>query len=227
MNLFQYSGAGNTFILADNREGFFDVRQVPLVCQQYEVDGLIFVETAQDADAFMRIYNRDGSEAEMCGNGLRCFIHFLKELGIERTVYEVETKAGRQRGWFSHEEICVQLSSPTHLSTHVTPNCHFINTGVPHAVLFVGELEKIDVALEGKKIRHSPLFAPAGANVNFVTQRGNGTLAIRTYERGVESETLACGTGATAAALVAHKLYDLPSPIDVYVRSGESLKNFL
>jgi diaminopimelate epimerase len=120
-------------------------------------------------------------------------------------------------------EACVLLPSPTHFKFFITPNMHFVNTGVPHAVLFVPDVEKVDVAGQGKTLRHSPLFSPAGANVNFVSLCEN-TLDIRTYERGVEAETQACGTGSTAAALIAHKIFQLPSPIAVKVRSGEILK---
>jgi diaminopimelate epimerase len=160
----------------------------------------------------------------MCGNGLRCVIHFLRELGVIRTIYHIETLAGRHKGWFVGEEVCVQFPPPSHLHLHRAVDLHFLNTGVPHAVLFVPHLEQIDVALEGRKWRSSPLFAPAGANIDFATLQDDGSLAIRTYERGVEAETLACGTGAVAAALIAHKIYTLPSPIDVWVHSGERLK---
>lgn len=224
MQFVRYSGAGNTFLLADNRKCAFDKTHVSLLCEAQDVDGLILVEHAKEADIFMRIYNCDGSVAEMCGNGMRCLIHYLKELGIERTIYHIDTLAGRHEGWFEKDEVAIQLPPPSQLKLNADLDLHFINTGVPHAVRFVKELETIDVESEGKAIRHSPLFVPAGTNVDFVRVEKDGSLSIRTYERGVEAETLACGTGAIASALIAHKIYTLPSPITVLVRSGEKLK---
>lgn len=219
-----YSGAGNTFFLTDNRNALFDVKEIPALCSERDVDGVILIEQSPHADAFMRIFNRDGSEAEMCGNGLRCCIRFLKELGILKERYHVETLAGMQKGWCVEDEVCVQLSSPTNLKLHLTPQLHFVNTGVPHAVVFVDSIKESNVEFEGRSLRLSPLFAPAGANINFVQLRKDSSLDLRTYERGVEAETQACGTGATAAALIAHHLYHLVSPIDVWVRSKERLK---
>lgn len=222
-----YSGAGNTFVLTDNRNAHFDIQQVPTLCRKKEVDGVLLIEQSSNADAFLRIFNRNGSEAEMCGNGLRCCIHFLKELGILKDIYHIETLAGVQKGWFVEDEVCVQLTSPTCLKLYlngITPQLHFVNTGVPHAVLFVDSLDESNVEAEGKRLRHSPLFAPAGSNINFVQLRKDNSLDLRTYERGVEAETQACGTGATAAALIAHHIYYLASPIDVWVRSKERLR---
>jgi len=262
MNIAEYSGAGNTFFLIDNRKYIFDYAHVRLLCDIKRVDGVILVEPPVDGDVFMRIFNRDSTEAEMCGNGLRCLIHFLKELGIERTVYHIDTLAGQHKGWCvanvipqdsadsirirglhcpkdqlagqqsvqgKYEKsglICVQLPQPTQLHLHIDHTLHFLNTGVPHAIIFVPSVENIQVELQGKNVRNSPHFAPAGTNVDFVAFKSDGSLSIRTYERGVEAETLACGTGATAAALIAHKIYHLPSPIEVWVRSGDRLKIF-
>lgn len=187
-----YSGAGNTFFLIDHRKHFFALDQIPLLCEQQGIDGCILVEHSTVADASMRIFNRDGSEAEMCGNGLRCFIHFLKELGIQREIYHVETLAGIQRGWFVDQEaghLCIELIPPQDLKLNLSDNLHFLNTGVPHAVCFVEEVDTIDVEAQGKHLRFSPLFAPAGANINFVTIRNHYTISVRTYERGVERDS--------------------------------------
>jgi diaminopimelate epimerase len=226
MKWVHYSGAGNTFFLADTRKIAFNVSQMRDLCKKGDVDGVILAEEAHDADADarMRIFNADGSEAEMCGNGLRCFIHFLMEAGLKKHLYAIETLAGKHTAWLEGDEVCVKMTPPRHLNMHFIKDLHFINTGVPHVVIMVPDIEKVDVALEGKKWRLSPLFAPAGTNVNFVSLCQDRTLAIRTYERGVEAETKACGTGAAASALIAHKLYHLPSPIKVEVRSGETLK---
>lgn len=222
MTLTYYSGAGNTFLLADNRAGCFEIQK--LLGSIGEADGVILVEKGKLSDASMRIFNRDGSEAEMCGNGLRCLIHFLRELGVERQRYEIETVAGKHEGWFVEEEVCILMAPPYDLRLHVAKNLHFVNTGVPHAISFVENLEGVDVMSEGHKTRHSPLFAPAGANANFASINPDGYVLVRTYERGVEGETLACGTGACATALIAHKIHHLPSPITVQVRSQEKIK---
>lgn len=220
--LVPYSGAGNTFFLFDNRGKKSAAER--LLPEIGNADGLICVESAPNADALMRIFNRDGSEAEMCGNGLRCLIHFLKELGLQRDVYQIETLAGRHEGWLDSEGVCIRMPSPSQLKLNVEKGIHFLNTGVPHAVLFEESIEDIPVDLRGRELRRSPLFAPAGANVNFASLRDGSSVTLRTFERGVEAETLACGTGAVATALIAHKIYGLPSPITVWVRSGDKLK---
>lgn len=221
-----YSGAGNTFFLIDQRTQPFKLDHMPLLCQRHELDGCILVGHSTVADASMRIFNRDGTEAEMCGNGLRCFIHFLRDLGIEREIYRVETLAGVQKGWFVENEVCVELTPPKDLKLDYSDHLHFLNTGVPHAVCFVEDVETIDVEQQGRSLRHASKFAPAGANVNFVMLRDQYTISIRTYERGVEKETLACGTGAMAAALISSHIHHLSSPINVWVRSGERIKIF-
>lgn len=224
MRVIDYSGAGNTFSLIDNREGAITPEEISQLFQISDVDGVILLEKSLTADAYMRIFNRDGSEAEMCANGLRCFIKFLKELGIEKESYRIRTLAGIHTAWVDDTDVCIQISPCKGLRLNISANLHFINTGVPHVVKFVDSVDVIDVFSEGKNIRYSPLFSPEGANVNFVSVHKEGFLMIRTYERGVERETLACGTGAIAAALIAHALHYLPSPIDVWVRSGDVLK---
>lgn len=219
----RYSGAGNTFLLIDNRLSGFDPQEVPSLCSQAEVDGIIILETSTCADASMRIFNPDGSEAEMCGNGLRCFIPFLKECGIHKPRYTIETLAGIQEGWIAKDEVCVLFATPTDLKLELPYDLFFLNTGVPHAVLFVESVENIDVDEIGRPLRLSPLFAPAGANINFVCKELDGSLSVRTYERGVEAETPACGTGVVASALIAHKVLGCASPIRVIVRSGQRL----
>ncbi len=219
----RYSGAGNTFLLIDNRSHRFDRQEVPSMCAQAEVDGVIILEVSTCADAFMRIFNPDGSEAQMCGNGLRCFILFLQECGIQKLRYTIETIAGIQEGWLCEDNVCVLLAPPTELKLDLPYDLYFLNTGVPHAVLFVDAVENIDVEETGRALRFSPLFAPAGANINFVCREPDGSLTVRTYERGVEAETLACGTGAVASALIAHKVFGSASPVRVRVRSSHTL----
>ncbi len=210
-----YSGAGNTFAITDEP---ISPENVAILCEEHAIDGVIFGE-----DVFrMRIFNRDGSEAEMCGNGLRCFVKNLIEQNIHQERYEIETLAGTHIAWANGDQICVKLPPPQDFrwNLSIPPyHLHHLNTGVPHAVLFVESVDEIDLTQLGPSIRYHSLF-PEGVNVNVVDPI---SLQMRTYERGVEAETLACGTGAVASALALAKQFGLPSPISMEVKSGEKL----
>lgn len=217
-----YSGTGNTFLMIDNRSEDFSYSQSSPLCTSHKVDGLITVENSDSADFRMRIFNRNGVEAQMCGNGLRCFIKFLEELNIRKAEYQIETVAGLHRCSLIDNEVCVQMLPPHSMEWNLsmeidgtTYSLHYLNTGVPHIVVF--DEEAIDRL--GKPIREQ-----FDANVNFVSLLTDQSIQVRTYERGVEAETPACGTGATASALAAAKLHALPSPITVHVRSHDTLK---
>jgi diaminopimelate epimerase len=222
----RFSGAGNTFLLADHRSGGFCISKVPHFCSQADVDGVILLENSSKADFAMRIFNRDGSEAAMCGNGLRCLIHYLQECGVESKRVQIETLAGIQEGWLSNDEVCIKLSPPSEPKLHLPYDLHFINTGVPHAVLLLETVAQISVNEIGKSLRYSPFFSPEGANINFACLESEGILSVRTYERGVEAETQACGTGAVASALIANKILGIHSPAKVRVHSGQILTVF-
>lgn len=217
----KYSGCGNTFLIFDNRDLSFVSSCVPIVCKKESVDGVICLMPSKKADYKFQIYNRDGSVAEMCGNGLRCFIKYLEELNLRQEFFLIETIDGVKKCKIIDQNVEVMMGQFDH-DIEIEKNLFFINTGVPHAAIFVADVEKTQVFIEGNKIRHDERFNPAGTNVNFV-QLINGFLKIRTFERGVEDETLACGTGATASALIASKKYNLSSPIDVFLRSKEKL----
>lgn len=226
-----YSGAGNTFLIVDNRKGQVPLHALHSMCETEETDGVLLLEESHVADYRMRIFNRDGKEAEMCGNGLRCFIHYLRKLSIFLPLYRIETKAGLQKGWVEKETICTELPPPKNLRLNIqlkefSSPLHHLNTGVPHTIQFVESLDPLDVEKKGQMIRNHPFFAPEGTNVNFVLLQEEG-ISIRTYERGVERETLACGTGAAASAIIAGHLFNLPFPLSVGVRSREHLKIFL
>jgi diaminopimelate epimerase len=216
MNYTLYSGAGNTFALLE--EPLLSDEAVR-ICEECDVDGVIFSENTYR----MRIFNRDGSEAEMCGNGLRCFVKFLMEKKIHQDFYFIETLAGVHKAWVNGSQVCVEFPPPKDLKWNLkigAHTLHHLNTGVPHAVIFVDSIEAIDLPEIAPPIRHNPLF-PEGVNVNFVEAL---SLRMRTYERGVERETLACGTGAVASALAASKIFSLSSPLTMEVGSGEKLK---
>ncbi len=233
------NGAGNDFVVMDNRdENFrFSREEIARLChRQFGIgaDGLLLVEPAQNSGDFrMRYYNSDGGEAEMCGNGARCFARFVDRLrGDSRRPLSFETMAGIISATFpGGEEVCVNLSDPSGMALGETLTVlgfpltvHSINTGVPHAVVIVNDLSTIDIANLGAAIRRHERFAPAGTNVNFMEVRGPSEIAVRTFERGVEGETLACGTGVVANAIVHHELAGSPAPVSVTVHSGDILQ---
>jgi len=230
------SGSGNDFVMIDNRNGRLDVEPRTLakrICPRglsVGADGVILVEPSSKADFRMRIFNADGSEAEMCGNGGRCVARFAEMLGIAGPRMAFETLAGIIRAEVHGTRVKLQISQPHDLRLRqsievdgVVHQLHSINTGVPHAVIFCSDLEEVAVRALGRQIRFHPAFQPAGTNVDFVAALNSKGLVIRTYERGVEDETLACGTGAVASALVAASLGLVSSPVQVRVRSGETL----
>ncbi len=233
------NGAGNDFVVFDNREQSLDFSQekIAQICNRQRGvggDGLLMVEPAQNgaADFRMRYYNADGGEAEMCGNGARCFARFvnlLHENTLKKTAFE--TIAGVIGAEFIGDEVRIELSQPFDQKSGVELDLdgenftvHSINTGVPHAVVFVDDLAGIDIRRYGAATRYHDHFSPAGTNANFVEVKDNGSIAIRTYERGVEGETLACGTGMVACAIFHHELSGSSCPIQVSVAGGETLE---
>ncbi len=232
------SGSGNDFILVDNREGVVRAEDLPrvtrILCRRKHAvgaDGLIAIEGSEKADFRWRFFNADGSSAEMCGNGGRCAARYAVERGIAGPRLSFETLAGTIRAEVSGTRVKLQLPEPTDLRLEIEVplasglrSASFLNTGVPHAVLCVeGDLESVPVRELGCEIRRHPLFAPEGTNVDFIRRSEDGEILLRTYERGVEDETLACGTGAVASALVAAHRWGAGSPVRVRTRGGEVL----
>jgi diaminopimelate epimerase len=233
------NGAGNDFVLIDNREGKVKLRPEDIVkiCHRQRgvgADGLMLLVPARNgkADWAWDFYNNDGSTAEMCGNGARCFARYIQRAvpGTNgRTSFE--TIAGVISATFEGERVRVNLTNPkdlrlneqVDLSIGKTP-IHSLNTGVPHAVIFVPDADKAMVQGLGHEVRFHKHFAPRGTNVNFVQVLGPGKIRVRTYERGVEGETLACGTGVTASAIIASKLHGFASPVTVKVQGGDTLE---
>ena len=230
------SGSGNDFVMIDNRNGGLDIEPRTLaarICRRgmsVGADGVVLVEPSSKADFRMRIFNADGSEAEMCGNGGRCVARFAELLGIAGPRMAFETLAGIIRAEVDGSRVKLQISPPRDLRLRqsiqvdgVVHQVHSINTGVPHAVILCSDLQEVAVRALWRQIRFHPAFQPAGTNVDFAAVLDLRRLVIRTYERGVEDETLACGTGAVASALVAASLGLVSSPVHVKVRSGETL----
>ena len=238
LHFYKMNGAGNDFVVIDNRELVYELdrEQIAQLCDRHRgvgADGLLAVEPAEHGANFkFRYYNADGGEAEMCGNGARCFARFAAALMAEPPdELSFETVAGRLVAREVDEEIQIDMSDPVGLEMEcpvevaaVDGPIHSINTGVPHAVAFIERLDEVDVVAAGRAIRQHEHFAPAGVNANFAAVRGESHLAIRTYERGVEGETLACGTGMVACALIHHCVTGAKSPIRIDVRGGDSLE---
>ncbi len=239
MNFFKMSGSGNDFILVDNRGGALaEIKDIPAfvqaVCRRkvsVGADGVILVESSERADFRWRFFNADGSEVEMCGNGGRCVARFAFLQGIAGERMSFETAAGIIDAEVRGDVVKLRLTEPSALQAdRAIPiqdemlTVDSLNTGVPHVVAFVTDLDAFDVFRYGRALRYSEAFAPAGTNANFVTVTGPHSLSVRTYERGVEDETLACGTGSVASALAAAARGEVTSPVEVTVRSGEILK---
>jgi diaminopimelate epimerase len=237
ITFFKMSGSGNDFIIVDNREKVVkddDLHSfIHRICRRkmsVGADGFILIEPSDKADFKWRFFNSDGSKAEMCGNGARCVARFAYVNGIAGENLSFETEAGVVSGQVKNDRAKVKMpdSAELHLDYSIKLKngpvtvCS-VNTGVPHVVVMNETVEDINVFALGREIRFHEAFAPAGTNVNFICQQKQGHLAIRTYERGVENETLACGTGSIAAALITSCKAKWQSPINLVTRSGESL----
>ncbi len=207
IDFFKYHGAGNDFIMIDNREQLYSLseQQIAFLCdRRFGVggDGLILLEKSKSYDFKMLYYNSDGNQSTMCGNGGRCIVSFAHKLNLIKENCTFEAIDGLHEALvLSEKDVKLQMQDVKKIIS--TENQLFLDTGSPHHILFVDDVEIINVNQEGSKIRNSSLYGEKGSNVNFVNCSAN-SIQIRTYERGVEAETLACGTGVTAAALAAH-----------------------
>ncbi len=233
------NGAGNDFVVADNRDKSFSLTkaQIARICDRHRgvgADGLLFVEPAEQGAAFrMRYYNADGGEAEMCGNGARCFARYAARLAPVGDAFAFETLAGLIAAQLLPcETVKIGMSEPQDYRPSIVVSladgssriAHFLNTGVPHLVVPVEDFHDLDVRALGRELRMHPLFAPRGTNVNFLKRESQNHIAIRTYERGVEDETLACGTGVVASAIIHSAVEGVAPPIRVHVRGGDVLE---
>lgn len=205
LHFYKYQGCGNDFILLDNRQKEIELNQaqIALLCNRrfgIGADGLMLLETTQGADFKMVYFNSDGAESSMCGNGGRCIAAFAKALGIIQETTSFLAIDGRHDATiFENGNVSLGMKDVLKIDCH--PGFTLLNTGSPHYVSWVEELEAYEVVREGRKIRYDPGFAPGGLNVNFTKKIDENTLFVRTYERGVEDETSSCGTGVTAAAI--------------------------
>lgn len=210
LTFYKYQGTGNDFVMIDNRSEFFPKNNTKLVAQLCDRrfgiggDGLILLENHPQYDFKMVYYNSDGNESSMCGNGGRCLVAFAKQMGVIENKAEFEAVDGYHYATIDAEGI-VALQMKDVDTVNQYEDYTFLNTGSPHHVQLVDNLIELDIKTEGAKIRYSDLYGKAGSNVNFVHQLENDIFAVRTYERGVEDETLSCGTGATAVAIAMYQ----------------------
>jgi diaminopimelate epimerase len=232
------NGAGNDFVLVDNRSRSVKLarEQVIRLCDRHRgvgADGVIVLVPCASgkADWAWEFFNSDGSTGEMCGNGARCFARFVQRQTGKAQDFTFETEAGIISAKVEGQRATVSLTKPTGLRLEERvelsageQNIHSLNTGVPHAVLFVPDADKAMVIELGPEIRRHAHFAPKGTNVNFVQLLGPGRIRVRTFERGVEGETLACGTGVTASALISSRVHRFSSPVQVQVQGGDQLE---
>jgi len=246
INFSKLTAAGNDFILIDNRENIIENKNYQMLAKKlcdrkYSIgaDGLILLEKSVFKDFKMRYFNSDGSYASMCGNGGRSIAKFAYDLGVVDLKMVFETDAGIVSAEIlveNKDRVRLDLYNPKDLNEDIKIrverkefNVDFINTGVPHVVVFIDDIENFDVVKYGKLLRHHKAFAPVGSNVNFVKIIKDNTLIVRTYERGVEDETLACGTGITACGIISVLRGFVKSPVNIIARGGDrlsvSLKN--
>jgi len=236
---YKMNGAGNDFIIIDNREKIlaaYDLSHfVKMVCRRRKsvgADGLMVLESSEKADFKMRYFNSDGSEGEMCGNGARCIAKFAYILGVSKEEMQFETLSGIHKAQIIDEDVRVNFpdlkTDEFRLHQHHDfgfgkIEYHHVTVGVPHTVIYREDVETLDdntIRDLGRKIRYCLDLFPRGTNVNFVKVTDKNKIVIRTYERGVEDETLACGTGSIASSIVSSIIFGLEVPIVVHARGG-------
>jgi diaminopimelate epimerase len=228
------SGAGNDFIVVNNIKGSFDI-DWPAFAIRYcapktgiGADGVVVLDKDADTDFAFRIFNTDGSEAEMCGNGARCAAAFAVEQGIAGHTMRIKTPAGIIEGRINGADTAIKMTAPSGLKTGISINVgsrkmtmHIINTGVPHTIILTECIEDEPADKLGRIVRYHDHFKPAGTNVDFVQVMPQGHIRVRTYERGVEAETYACGTGAVASAIICNELGKVSGPpVHVHMKGG-------
>lgn len=227
ISFWKMNGAGNDFVMIDDRSLTMSLEPSVLekIAGEVGCEGIILLQPSESADLKMRFFNPDGNEVEMCGNGARCFARLAYDLKAAPPQMRIETVAGIVAAEVSDGQVRLTMTDPQDLRLHIRlddlPELHFLNSGVPHVVVPVECAQNAAVLTLGRTIREHAEFAPAGTNVNFVEVREGGTLRLRTYERGVEAETGACGTGAVASALVLARLERVQLPVKLQCNGGE------
>ncbi|AUD07384.1 diaminopimelate epimerase [Spirosoma pollinicola] len=230
MDFFKYQGTGNDFVVVDDRNGTFPASNQALVEQLCHrrfgvgADGLILLQKDTDYDFRMVYFNADGAEGSMCGNGGRCIVRFAHDLGVFDQEVRFLAVDGEHKAVVNADSVSLKMSPVSGIEDR--NGLTFLNTGSPHVVVFVDDLESLDVVAEGRAIRYSDSFKPGGTNVNFAQVLDDKSVFVRTYERGVEDETYSCGTGVTAVALVAHQQVKMVSPVMIKTIGGNLRVSF-
>lgn len=234
INFSKMVATGNDFVVLDTRYWVPGTRYPVLakrLCDRkigIGADGMLLIEKSKSADFRMRIFNPDGSEPDMCGNGSRCAALYAKNKKIAACSMSIETRAGVLYAKAGKNKVKINMTEPKdiRLSIYLKSGAkayriHHIHTGVPHVVFFANDLDKIDLDAFGRSIRYHSAFTPEGTNVNIVSMKNKSSISIRTYERGVEAETLACGTGSVACALISNLAKGIKPPVRVFTRGGQ------
>ncbi len=228
LQFYKYQGTGNDFIIIDNRQHLFPKNNTKLIAQLCNrkfgigADGLILLENSEQHDFTMVYFNADGNLSSMCGNGGRCITAFAKKLSIidAKTIFEAVD--GLHEASIENDSISLKMidvSTVERFDNHL-----FLNTGSPHHISFVDDVKNVNVKITGRKIRYGDPYYEEGSNVNFVQKIDKNTFKVRTYERGVEDETLSCGTGVTAVAIAAHKAHKTESNTVILETPGGNLE---
>jgi diaminopimelate epimerase len=236
MNFYKMSGTGNDFVLLDNRKGVFNEglsKLVPKLCHRRNgvgADGVLLLEYSAQADFGMRYLNADGGEVSFCGNGGRCIAWFAHTIGAVPGKMTFEAGDGLHRAEVNGSMVKLSMKDPDNFRLNFVLDlgskgyaASYADTGVPHVVIPVMDLAQFPVVETGRLIRHHQMFEPGGTNANFIELVDQHHLNIRTYERGVEDETLACGTGATAASVISGLQGRAASPVECLTHGGEAL----
>lgn len=225
---YKYQGTGNDFVMIDNRQHIFDknnTKHVKLLCdRRFGIggDGLILLENHDSLNFEMVYFNADGNESSMCGNGGRCIVAFANFLDIIKNNAEFMAVDGKHDALIEGDLIKLQMQNVSEVN--IFDNHVFLNTGSPHHVQLESELKKLDIKTTGAKIRYGEPYNELGSNVNFVTKNSDTNFSVRTYERGVEDETLSCGTGVTAVALAMHAIGETEKNLITLQTEGGNLQ---
>ncbi|MEM6697530.1 MAG: diaminopimelate epimerase [Bacteroidota bacterium] len=221
----KYHGTGNDFIMIDQREQQYLTRKdqaiIEKMCTRHfgiGADGLILLQNHAELDFEMIYFNSDGRESSMCGNGGRCIVAFAHQLGVFKTACQFWAIDGLHEAVVKDHWVELKMSAVEKVETYNTH--YFLDTGSPHHVAFIEDVEKVNIVAKGSEIRYSDTYQPLGTNVNFV-QASDDKITVATYERGVENETLSCGTGVTAAAIAYHLQNPTKKIVDIVTKGGQ------